>query len=103
LRIDRRDRALLRLHCPADVKTAGCHGQLTVQALSEGRAGARRAFAARSYGLRRGQRAKVTLKLSHRLVRTLKRRGKVLATAREKDRTGRPKTTSKVLAVRVRR
>jgi Ca2+-binding RTX toxin-like protein len=87
-RLRARHRARIRLHCPAKVTTDGCAGLL---ALAHPGVGKR--LAARRYRLRKGKRAVVVLKLSHKDVRRLKRRRRAIVTATETSPSGRPKTT----------
>jgi hypothetical protein len=101
LRVSRRGRVKVRLRCPRGVKRLGCKGRLQLRV-------GRSADSSRSrkvrYKIRAGKRKTVTLKLTRRDVRGIRRRGRRargILTSVEKGRKGR-KTTIRNPRLRLR-
>jgi hypothetical protein len=100
LRVSRTGRARVRLRCPRGVRSLGCKGRLQL------RVGGSRSSRSRKvrYKIRAGRRKTVTLKLTRRDVRSIRRRGRRargILTSVEKGRKG-PKTTRRNPRLRLR-
>ena len=102
LRVSRSGRVRARLRCPRGVRSLGCKGTLQLK-LAKGGASASRSRKVR-YSIKAGRRRTVTLQLTSRDVRTVRRRGRRargVLTSIEKGRKGR-KTTIRNLRLRLR-
>jgi hypothetical protein len=102
LRVSRRTgKVKVRMRCPRGVKRLGCKGKLQLKL--DRRAGSSRSRKVR-YRIKAGKRKTVTLKLTRRDVRSIRRRGRKargILTSVEKGRKGR-KTTIRNPRLRLR-
>jgi hypothetical protein len=95
VRIDRRGRALVRLHCPTGTN-GGCQGTVALKSIRRGALLGRARFE-----INPSRTASVPVKLSSAALRATRRHGKlnVLATAMRHDAPGRSKTTRARLVI----